>query len=493
VDGNEVIVRRELTAQGRSRAFVNGALATAGALKDLAARLIEIHGQHEHQGLLVPESHLDLLDAYAGFESRREEAAGAFQRLGALRAELETLRLVERQKLARVDLLTFQRDEITQAAPRAGEDEDLVAERSRLANAGKLLQLSAEAYQTLYEQDGAVLSGLATVWKRVADLAALDPRAAAHEEGRAAITSQLEDLAYFLRDYAEGIDASPGRLQEVEDRLALLERLKRKHGPMLTDVLEHRDACVRELTLLANADERAAEVETALQAAEREYLDLAQRLSAERREAATKFAKDLVHVVAGLAMERTRFEVRFNAEPLPAAEWGPRGVDRAEFFVSPNPGEDLRPLARIVSGGELSRLMLAIKTLTARKGRGATLIFDEVDAGIGGHTADVVGRRLQDLAREYQVLCITHLPQIAAHGDVQYHISKQVRGGRTVTRVARLDTAARETELARMIAGDAATSRMRASAAEMLAERRRAKDEEKAKGESESRRARGRA
>ena len=493
VDGNEVIVRRELTAQGRSRAFVNGALATAGALKDLAARLIEIHGQHEHQGLLVPESHLDLLDAYAGFESRREEVAGAFQRLGALRAELETLRLDERQKLARVDLLTFQRDEITQAAPRAGEDEDLVAERSRLANAGKLLQLSAEAYQTLYEQDGAVLSGLATVWKRVADLAALDPRAAAHEESRAAITSQLEDLAYFLRDYAEGIDASPGRLQEVEDRLALLERLKRKHGPMLTDVLEHRDACVRELTLLANADERAAEVETALQAAEREYLDLARRLSAERREAATKFAKDLVHVVAGLAMERTRFEVRFNAEPLPAAEWGPRGVDRAEFFVSPNPGEDLRPLARIVSGGELSRLMLAIKTLTARKGRGATLIFDEVDAGIGGHTADVVGRRLQDLAREYQVLCITHLPQIAAHGDVQYHISKQVRGGRTVTRVARLDTAARETELARMIAGDAATSRMRASAAEMLAERRRAKDEEKAKGESESRRARGRA
>jgi DNA repair protein RecN (Recombination protein N) len=493
VDGSEVIVRRELTAQGRSRAFVNGALATAGALKELAARLIEIHGQHEHQGLLVPESHLDLLDTYAGFESRRDHVASAFQRLGALRAELETLRLDERQKLARVDLLTFQRDEITQSAPRAAEDEDLVAERSRLANAGKLLQLSAEAYQTLYEQDGAVLSGLATVWKRVADLAALDPRAAAYEESRATITSQLEDLAYFLRDYAEGIDASPGRLQEVEDRLALLGRLKRKHGPTLADVLAHRDACVRELGLLASADERAADVEAALQVAERDYLDLARRLSAERREAATTFAKDLVQVVAGLAMERTRFDVRFNTEPLPASEWGPRGIDRAEFFVSPNPGEDLRPLARIVSGGELSRLMLAIKTLTARKGRGATLIFDEVDAGIGGHTADVVGRRLQDLAREYQVLCITHLPQIAAHGDVQYHISKQVRGGRTVTQVARLDTAARETELARMIAGDAASSGMRASAAEMLAERRGAKDEGKAKGESESRRARGRA
>jgi DNA repair protein RecN (Recombination protein N) len=493
VDGTEVIVRRELTAQGRSRAFVNGALATAGALKDLAARLIEIHGQHEHQGLLVPESHLDLLDAYAGFESRRESVASLFHRLGALRAELETLRLDERQKLARVDLLTFQRDEITQAAPRAGEDEALTAERSRLANAGRLLQLSAEAYQTLYEQDGAVLSGLATVWKRVADLAALDPRAAGYVESRAAITSQLEDLAYFLRDYAEGIDASPGRLQEVEDRLALLERLKRKHGPTLADVLAHQQTCVRELTLLATADERAAEVAGALQAAERDYLDLARRLSVERREAATRFAKDLVQVLAGLAMERTRVDVRFNSEPLPGSEWGPRGIDRAEFFVSPNPGEDLRPLARIVSGGELSRLMLAIKTLTARKGRGATLIFDEVDAGIGGHAADVVGRRLQDLAREYQVLCITHLPQIAAHGDVQYHISKQVRGGRTVTRVARLDTAAREMELARMIAGDAASSGMRASAAEMLAERRRAKDEGKAKGESESRRARGRA
>ncbi len=422
------------------------------------------------------------------------DVASAFQRLGALRAELETLRLDERQKLARVDLLTFQRDEITQAAPRAGEDEDLVAERSRLANAGKLLQLSAEAYQTLYEQDGAVLSGLAAVWKRVADLAALDPRAAAYrgEQGRhhvaargpRVLPARLRRGDRCLAGPAAGGGGSSGaaRASQAEARADAGRRARAPGG--------RASASSR---CWPSADERAADVEVALQAAEREYLDLARRLSAERREAATRFAKDLVQVVAGLAMERTRFDVRFNAEPLPASEWGPRGIDRAEFFVSPNPGEDLRPLARIVSGGELSRLMLAIKTLTARKGRGATLIFDEVDAGIGGHTADVVGRRLQDLAREYQVLCITHLPQIAAHGDVQYHISKQVRGGRTVTRVARLDTAARETELARMIAGDAASSGMRASAAEMLAERRRAKDEGKAKGESESRRARGRA
>jgi DNA repair protein RecN (Recombination protein N) len=492
IDGNEVIVRRELTAQGRSRAFVNGALATAGALKDLSARLIEIHGQHDHQGLLVADSHLDLLDAYAGLDARRDQVAGCFQRLGALRSELETLRLDERQKLARVDLLTFQRDEIAQAAPRPGEDDALAGERRVLANAERVLQLSAEAYQALYEQDGAVLSGLAAVWKRVADLAALDPRAAPYLDGRTGLTSQLEDLAFFLRDYAEGIDASPHRLQEVEDRLTLLDRLKRKYGPTLDDVLVHRESCVEALTLLASADERADEVEKALEAIEQEYLSLAERLGADRRDAASRFARDLVKVLAGLAMERTRFEVRFNEAPLQRTEWTARGIDRAEFFVSPNPGEDLRPLGRIVSGGELSRLMLAIKTLTAKKGRGATLIFDEVDAGIGGHAADVVGRRLQDLAGEYQVLCITHLPQIAAHGDVQYHISKDVRAGRTVTRVARLDPQAREMELARMIAGDAASSGMRASAAEMLAGRQRAKDEAKAKGESESRRARGR-
>ena len=215
-------------------------------------------------------------------------------------------------------------------------------------------------------------------------------------------------------------------------------------------------------------------------------------LSAARHKAAGGFARELVQVLGELAMDRTRFEIRFSDEPLPRAEWGPRGIDRAEFYVSPNPGEDLRPLARIASGGELSRLMLGIKTLTARKGRGATLIFDEVDAGIGGHTADVVGRRLQALARDYQVLCITHLPQIAAHGDVHYRIVKDVRDGRTLTSVSRLALDEREAELARMIAGDDGSVRVRASAAEMLATRDRAKGESKAKGESERRRAKGR-
>jgi DNA repair protein RecN (Recombination protein N) len=499
--GEEVIVRREITSSGRSRAFVNGALATAGALRELASRLIEMHGQHEHQGLLVPESHLDLLDTYAGLDPLREEVGALYQRMGALRAERDTLRLDERQKLARVDLLTFQRDEISKAAPRPGEDLALEAERHVLANAERLVQLSGEAYQALYEQDGAVLSGLAAVWKRVGDLAALDPRATAYLDARGAIQSQLEDLAYFLRDYADGIDASPGRLQEVEDRLALLDRLKRKHGPSLDDVLAHAAQCERELETLASADERAADVDCELRRAEADYQARAEALSAKRRTAAPRFAADVISVAAGLAMDRLRFEIRFEASDKQVA-WGPKGLDIAEFFVSPNPGEDLRPLARIVSGGELSRLMLAIKTVTAQKGRGATLIFDEVDAGIGGHTADVVGRRLQALGGEYQVLCITHLPQIAAHGDVHFRIVKAVRGGRTTTSVARLNPEDRRLEIARMIAGHEPSAGVLASAGEMLESRGRlvsrerprrgAKGEATSKGESERRRAKGR-
>jgi DNA repair protein RecN (Recombination protein N) len=268
--------------------------------------------------------------------------------------------------------------------------------------------------------------------------------------------------------------------------------LKRKYGPTIEDVIAHGESCDRELAVLASADERAAEVERLVGLAETEYLQAARALSSERRQKALRFSKALVSVLAGLAMERTRFDVRFNDTPLGAGEWGPRGIDTAEFFVSPNPGEDLRPLTRIVSGGELSRLMLGIRSLTGRRGPGVTLIFDEVDAGIGGHAADVVGRRLQELGGGSQVLVITHLPQIAAYGDVQFLIRKQVREGRTSTRVERLDSASRELEVARMIAGAEVSDRVRASASELLASRRRAKDESKAKGESESRRAKGR-
>ena len=495
----EVVLRREVTAQGRSRAFVNGSLVTAGALREFSDRLVELHGQHEHQILMDPESHLNLLDNYAGLENDRMRVGEAFARLQALRTELQALQLDERQKAARIDLLTFQRDEISRAQVQPGEDEELTAIRQVLVNAEKLQRLSAEAYAALYESDGAVLGALTAIWRRVGELAALDPRVTPYLENRDAIKSQLEDLAFFLRGYADDIDASPGRLQEVEDRLVLLDRLKRKYGPTLADVVAHHDGAVQDLADLANMNARGEVIAAEVSAAAAAYLDRARALSAARRSAAERFAAALEASLGELAMARTQFAVRFDDPALTEAEWTAAGVDRAEFLVSPNPGEELRPLARIASGGELSRVMLALRSLSVSAGTARALVFDEVDAGIGGRAADDVGRKLQRLGTDAQVLCITHLPQIAACGAAHYRVSKDVRDGRTVTAVQRLAESDRAEELARMMAGGTVTQSVLASARELLVSRGRTvstqhwgESESQAKGESESRKAKGR-
>jgi DNA repair protein RecN (Recombination protein N) len=498
-DGDtEVVLRREVTAQSRSRAFVNGSLVTAGALREFSDRLVELHGQHEHQILMDPESHLSLLDNYAGLENDREKVGEAFSKLQALKTEWQALQLDERQKAARVDLLTFQRDEIARARIQPGEDEELIAARQVLVNAEKLQRLSGEAYATLYESDGAVLGALTAVWRRVGDLADLDPRVAPYLDTRDAIKSQLEDLAFFLRGYAEDIDASPARLQQVDDRLVLLERLKRKYGPTLADVVAHHDRAVQDLADLAGLDARAETMAGEVTAAGAEYLDRARALSAARRTAADQFASALEGSLSELAMGRTQFAVRFAPPPATEDGWTAAGLDRAEFLVSPNPGEELRPLARIASGGELSRVMLALRSLSVTAGTGRALVFDEVDAGIGGRAADDVGRKLQLLGRDAQVLCITHLPQIAACGGAHYRVSKDVREGRTLTAVHRLAEGERPEELARMMAGGTVTESVLASARELLVSRQNTRErhpgesEHQAKGESESRKAKGR-
>jgi DNA repair protein RecN (Recombination protein N) len=464
---DELIVRRELSSQGRSRSFINGALATAGALRDLSARLVELHGQHEHQALLDPLTHLPLLDEYAGLGSLASGVSDAWARVRSVREQLERARMDGREKAARLDLLGFQLGEIEKAAPKPGEDEELTATRQVLANAERIQRLCEESYAALYESDAAVLAGLGGVWKRVGELATIDPQFAPYAEARDGIKSQLEDLAFFLRRYADSVDASPARLQQVEDRLALLERLKRKHGPTLQEVIDRGAALRRERDLLTGAGERAEDLQAALTAASDAFLTAARELSRKRRDAATRFASGMEALLADLAMARTRFEVRFHPGELGPDAWSERGVDEGEFFVSPNPGEDLRPLARIVSGGELSRVMLALKTMSADRGQ-KTLIFDEVDAGIGGRVAEVVGARLQALGSRFQVLCITHLPQIAARGTTQFRIEKTVRGTRTVTSVERLDAGGRVDEIARMIGGAAVTEAVRATASEML-------------------------
>jgi DNA repair protein RecN (Recombination protein N) len=470
--GGELMLRREITAQGRSRAFLDGALATAGALRDLSNRLVDLHGQHEHQALLDPETHLDLLDRFAGTGEDRAATAGAFERLQAARQALAGAREAERQRASRLELIEFQLTELDRARPKPGEDEELQGLRALLASAERVRRLCDESYAILYDRDEAVLAGLGQVWRRVGELAALDPRFTAFLDARDAIKSQLDDLATFLRGYGSTIDASPARLQEVEDRLATLERLKRRHGPSLGDVIAKHDALRRELEGLNRLDDRIAQAEAEAASAEDVYLAGARRLSDKRRAAASRFSAALIDQLGGLAMPKTRFEVRFGGWPAPPDRWSGRGIDEAEFFVSPNPGEDLRPLAKIVSGGEMSRIMLGIKSLASIDQPGKTLIFDEVDAGIGGRVADAVGGKLRTLGGEFQVLCITHLPQIAAYGEQHYLIEKHVRSGRTTARVTPLTGKDREEELARMIGGIQVSDAARRNAREMLAARR---------------------
>jgi len=506
--GEELIVRREITAQGRSRAYVNGALATAGALKELSSRLVELHGQHEHQTLLDPSTHLDVIDSVGALDALLVPTAATFDAMRASEEALLRLRAAVRDRDARQDLVTFQLGELDRASLKPiapgepGEDAELAALRQVLASAERVQRLCAEGYASLYERDDAILASLSGVWRRVAELAALDPQFKPYLDARDGIKSQLEDLAAFLRSYAAGIEASPARLQQVEERLALLERLKRKYGPALADVVARRDTLRRELSDLAGGDDRIAELEREAAAARARFLDAAGALSKARRQVARTFSQRLESALGELAMERTRFEVRFS-ESVPQTAWSARGIDAAEFFVSPNLGEDLRPLARIVSGGELSRVMLAIKTLTATSRLGFSdaedrppsasapgLIFDEVDAGIGGRVADVVARKLRMLGSAFQVLCITHLPQIAAHADTHFEIEKRVEGGRTRTTVRRLDDDGRVDELARMLGGDTITDGLRRTAREMLVSRHA--DREPAPGAEVEAKAKGR-
>ncbi len=484
-EGREIILRREISAQGRSRAFIDGGLATSSALRELSQVLVDLHGQHEHQLLLDPSSHIDVLDRFAGVDAVRTEVAQAFANWQHAREECDRYHAAARETAARSEFIAFQLAEIDRVAPNPGEDDELTAARQVLGNADKLQRLCTEAYDALYEGEHAALPTLTGVWRRISDLATIDDRFTPYIDSRDAIKSQLDDLAFFLRSYSAGIDASPERLQDVEDRLAALERLKKKHGPSLADVIARAARLRADLDDVQHSGERGATLDAALERARAAFLRCASALSKQRHVSASKLAGALEGSLEELAMPRTRCEVRLAAAAS-EAEWTARGLEQAELYISPNLGEDLRPLARIASGGELSRVMLALKALATTDAPGKTLIFDEVDAGIGGAVADVVGGRLRRLGEKFQVLCITHLPQIAAYGATHFHISKSVRNGRTLTAVQRLNQTERENEIGRMIGGSAVSAAVRSSAREMLKARSAwAKGEQKTKGESE--------
>ena len=474
----EFILRREVSSEGRSRAFINGNLTTISALKELTGRLVDLHGQHEHESLLDPKTHLVVLDRYATLTKKSiavSEAYGCFQKA---RKSLERTIAAQHDKAARLELLEFQLSEIGKICPLVGEDQRLNAARKVLMNAEQLQRLRSESYVALYEGEDAILTLLERLWKRVRELADLDPRFVPYVEMKEEVKVQLEDLAFFLRSFEIDIDPSLGDLQQVEDRLVLLERLKKKYGKSLNEIIARQSVLKAEVLAIDNAAGRMSVLEQDLEEIYATYLNSAKALSASRKTAAKKMCSELEKLLEALAMKGTRFDVRFKDTKPSEETWTGSGIDQVVFYLSPNPGEELRPLSKVASGGELSRIMLGLKTLASTDEAGKTLIFDEVDAGIGGRAADTVGQNLSDLGEKFQVLCVTHLPQIAAYAGTHYRVEKTVQGGRTLTTVERLKGEKRVEELARLMTGTAVSSKSRASARELLSMRSR--NEEKA-------------
>jgi len=467
-DGTEQILRREVSAHGRSRAFVDDQVVSTTALREIGARLIDLHGQHEHHVLLDPATHLDLLDRYADLGVSRDAVRTAYDAWRTAAAALADLQQRAASQSERVEMVAFQLRELDETDPEEDEDVRLTAEQQILANADHIHRLAAESYAELYEGDEAALGALERIWKRVAELSTLDPSFAPHLDTKDAVVSQLEELAFALRPHASGVEASPERLQTVEDRLARLERIKRRYGPTLADVVRRRAELCEESSQLNTGAEQSTALVHRVTATRAAYVSAATTLSERRRHHAIALATGLEAGLADLAMSHCRFEVTFDESATNESDWTDRGTDRAEFYFSANPGETVKPLARIASGGELSRVMLALRTVTATEARGKTLVFDEVDAGIGGEAADRVGAKLRGLSSQAQVLCVTHLPQIATYGTTHYRVNKVVVKGRTTATVSRLDDEARTAEVARMMTGTRVSEAVLQTARELL-------------------------
>jgi DNA repair protein RecN (Recombination protein N) len=480
MDAEEIIFRRVIHSNGRSRLLLNDQAVTLSAVKGLADLLVEVHGQNEQISLFSPESQLALLDRFTGADELCDQVAELYERRRQVESELENLSRDEQDRLRTIDLLSFQLKELDQAELEPGEDIRLEEEKHVLAHREKIQSAVSAAYGALYDDENSACERVGIAGRALEDLRAFDSSFDTHATSIRETKAQLEDVALTLRDYARNLDASPHRLEEVEDRLALLDRIKRKYGKTTEDAIAYREKIRQQLSGFEHSDERREELARELKQAAAEYRKAAEQLSQRRREAAARLEKLLRKELAALSMEKTRFAVQFETASDPQAPaGGPNGIDNIEFLISPNPGEDLRPLGRIASGGELSRIMLALKTVlgterlghgnSAKKATNPTFIFDEVDTGIGGRVAESVGQRLKRLSQTAQVICVTHLAQIACFADHHYYVEKFERGGRSHTSVQRLaGEKERAGELARMLSGSRVTDAVLKHATTML-------------------------
>jgi DNA repair protein RecN (Recombination protein N) len=499
----ELIIRRELSPTGRNKIFINNQLATLAFLRDLREYLVDIHGQGDQQTLFNSETHLELLDAFAGNAILRAEVADAYKELRTVQRNLEELNRDEAERFQLVDTLKYQIAELERARLFVGEDEQLEDERRRLANVEKLTVLCQSTYGRIYEDDSSALARIRHSLEELTELSEYESHFAEYIDGLQSARALLEDLSFTLRDFADKLEFSPSRLAELEDRLVELSRLKRKYGGSIAAALEHLARSEDRLLQIESSDERAKQLNDELAVAQKRYFERAQRLHRERVRAARKFEQAVEKGLAEVALENARFQVQVSARMSDKLQFvessipsrsdqtiaadkaieteapdretqdklkhiGQNGIDSIEFYFSANPGEEIKPLAKIASGGEASRLMLVLKTVANAAEFPRTIVFDEIDTGIGGRVSETVGAKLKKLSLTNQVLCITHQAQIARFADCHLTVQKVVFKNRTRISVERLERKGRIEELARMLTGAEITANARRHAEELL-------------------------
>ncbi len=473
----EVLIKRTVSKGGKSRVWINGSLATVQMISKLGPQLISISGQNEHQLLLRPDNQLYILDDFGDVTSDRLRLNVLYRDYHALKERAERLRTQLRDEEQQRELAQFQAREIQEARLVPGEDSSLEAEKSRLLHAERLMDIVFTSYQAIYEREESIISTLSALAKNMDKGAAIDRDLDQYRAQLESAQAQLEDVALEMRDYCSHIKIDPDRLEKVEERLQLIKHLKKKYGSTIAEILAFQEGLSKRESQLTQEKEELTRIESLIEEKGRDLAKMAKDLSIKRREIAAAFERKVEEELRVLEMGGTRFEVEFSPERMddedisedtPDSFITPDGIDTVEFMISPNVGEELRPLARIASGGELSRIMLALKTILARSGLVETLVFDEIDSGIGGATAAVVGEKLRALAEFHQILGITHLPQIASCGEVHFLVEKKVRKGRTRTLINPLNEEQRIYEIARLLGGKTISEKTLAHAREML-------------------------
>jgi DNA repair protein RecN (Recombination protein N) len=450
VEDGELLIEREILAGGKSRAFIGSRPAAVALLKEIAPLLGDIHGQHEQQLLFSPDAQLRMLDLFAGAgESVRE----LFESWTAAGKELAELERTEQEKLRLLDLWNFQKKEIESAAPKPAEDTELDQERRRLMHLSRIQESAGAAFATLYDSPESALALVRAATKKLDEVARIDSSVAPMRETLEPAVIAIQEASYALRDYIEKLEANPARLEELEERLANLDKLKRKYGATLEEVIAFLAQVREQISAVENAGERMSALRKQQSELAGQFEAATARLTTARRKAARELERRVVTELASLAMERSAFRIE-----VMAASWSQTGADAVRFLISANAGEEPRPLEKVASGGELSRIALALKTCLAASGAGRTLVFDEVDAGVGGRAAEGIGRRLKKLAASDQVLCVTHLAQIAGFADHHYLVEKHESRGRTVASMEELDRPGRVREIGRMLSGETLTS-----------------------------------